>query len=111
MTPSRHPLKSVLDSRVNNVTPTRLQHSDISTKILFKRKHKPKRLSVPLHNLRQVIPTLVKTLVPSPVHEECLKKYKGNSHDMPSCKDKDKSSMDDLVENVVEKIVKEVEKV
>lgn len=110
ITPSRHPLKRVADSRVNNGTPTRLQHSDISTKILFKRKQKSKRRSAPVHNLRQVIPSLVKALVPSPIREECLSEDKENSHGLPSCKDKD-VSVEDFVENVVGKIVKEVEKV
>ncbi|KAL9980992.1 hypothetical protein ACROYT_G009642 [Oculina patagonica] len=109
ITPSRHPLKRVADSRVNNGTPTRLQHSDISTKILFKRKQKSKRRSAPVHNLRQVIPSLVKALVPSPIREECLSEDKENSHGLPSCKDKD-VSVEDFVENVVGKIVKEVEK-
>ena len=105
ITPSRHPLKSVVDSRVNNGTPTRLRHSDLSTKILFKRKQKSKRRSVPVHNLRQLIPTLVKTLTPSPIHEECLKKDEESICDLPPSKDK---SDEDFMAKAG---VKEVEKV
>ena len=99
-----------MDSRVNNGAPTRQQHSNNSAKILFKRKQKSKRLSVPLYNLRQVIPTLVKTLVPSPIHKECLSKDKDSSHGLPSCNDKD-VSVEDFTEKVVGKIVKELEEV
>ncbi|KAJ7333796.1 hypothetical protein OS493_015887 [Desmophyllum pertusum] len=101
----RHPLKSVVDSRVNNGTPTRLRHSDLSTKILFKRKQKSKRRSAPVHNLRQLIPTLVKTLTPSPIHEECLKKDEESICDLPPSKDK---SDEDFMAKAG---VKEVEKV
>jgi len=108
ITPSRHPLKSVVDSRVNNGTLNRIQRSDISTKILFKRKQKSKRLSAPLQNLRQLVPTLVKTLTPSPIQEECLNNDKETIQDLPSSKDKD-ASEEHFMRKVVGRNVNEVE--
>jgi len=110
ITPSRRPLKSILDSRVNNGSLNQMQHSDISTKILFKRKKKSKRLSAPLNNLRQLMPTLVKTLTPSPIQEECLKNDKETIQDFPSSKDKD-ASEEDFMEKVVGRNVNVVEQV
>lgn len=110
ITPSRHPLKSVVDSRVNSGTLNRLQHSNLSTKILFKRKQKSKRLSAPLHNLRQLMPTLVKALTPSPIQGECLKNDKETIQDLPSSKDKD-ASVEDFMKKIVGRIVNEVEQV
>lgn len=110
ITPSRHPLKSVVDSRVNNGTLNRIQHSDISTKILFKRKQKSKRLSAPLHNLQQLVPALVKTLTPSPIQEECLNNDKETIQDLPSFKDKD-ASEEHFMRKVVGRNVNEVEQV
>ena len=110
ITPSRHPLKSVVDSRVNNGTLNRMQHSDISTKTLFKRKQKLKRLSAPLHNLRQLMPTIVKALTPSPIQEECLKNDKETIQDLPSSKDKD-ASEELFIKKVVGRNVNEMEEV
>ena len=107
ITPSRHPFKSVLDSRVNDGTPKRSRHSDLSSRMLLKRKQRSKRLSAPVHNLRQVMPSLVKSLqaVSSPIHEDFPKK-----DDLPPTKHEE-VSVEDFVEKVVGRILREMEKV
>jgi len=99
-----------VDSRVNNGTLKRIEHSDISTKTSFKRKQKSKRLSAPLHNLRQLMPTLVKTLTPSPIQEECLNNDKESIQDLRSSKDKD-ASEEHFIRNIVGRNVNGVEQV
>ena len=95
---------------MNNGTVNRMQHSDISTKIPFKRKQKSKRLSAPLHNLRKLMPTIVKGLTPSPIQEECLKSDKETFQDLPSSKDKDASD-EGFMKKVVGRNGNEVEQV
>lgn len=105
-TPSRHPLKSVLDSRVNNGTPKRSRHSDLSTRTLFKCKQRAKRRSAPVYNVHQVMPSLIKSLqAPSPTQEDCLKK------DGLSPSKHSDINVEDFVEKVVGRILKEVKKV
>lgn len=107
VTPSRHPLKSVLDSRVNNGTPKRSQHSDLSTRTLLKWKQRSKRRSAPLNNLHQLMPNLVKSLkTSSPIHKDSPKE-----DDLLPTKHKEEVSVEDFVEKVVGRILKEVEKV
>ena len=103
ITPSRHPLKSVLDSRVNNGTPKRSRHSDLSTKTLLKRKQRSKRLSAPLNSLHQLSIAIKSLQAPPPIHEDHPKK------DMVS--KINQVSVEDFVEKVVGRILKEVEKV
>ena len=110
ITPSRHPLKRVVNSRVNNGTLNQMQHSGISKQILFKHKQKSKRLSAPLHSLPQLMPTLVKELTPSPVPEDCLNYDKETIKDLPSSKDKDASEQH-FMKKVVGRNENEVEQV
>ena len=111
ISPSRHPLKSVVDSRVNNGTLNQIQHSGISKQILFKHKQKSKRLSARLHSLPQLMPTLVKELTPSPVPEECLNNDMEIIEDLQiSSKDKD-TSEEHFMKKVVGRNENEVEQV
>ena len=110
ITPSRCPLKSVVDSRVNNGTLNQIQQSGISKQTLLKHKQKSKRLSAPLHNLPKLVPALVKELTPSPVTEECLNNDKETIEDLPSYKDKDASEAH-LMKKFVERNENEVEQV
>ena len=110
ITPSRRPLKSVVDSRVNNGTLNQIQQSGISKRTLFKHKQKSKRLSAPLHSLPKLVPTLVKELTPSPVPEECLNNNKETIENLPSSKDKD-ASEEHFMKKFVERNENEVEQV
>ena len=107
VTPSRHPFKNVLDSRANNGTPKRSRYSDLSTRRQFKRKQRSRSLSTSLNSLHQLSSAIKSLQVPSPVHEEikCSKK------DVLSPTKLNQVSVEDFVEKVVGRILKEVEKV
>ena len=107
VTPSRHPFKNVLDSRANNGTPKRSRYSDLSTRRQFKRKQRSKSLSTSLKSLHQLSSAIKSLQVPSPVHEEikCSKK------DVLSPTKLNQVSVEDFVEKVVGRILREVEKV
>ena len=107
VTPSRHPFKNVLDSRANNGTPKRSRYSDLSTRRQFKRKQRSKSLSTSLNSLHQLSSAIKSLQVPSPVHEEikCSKK------DVLSPTKLSQVSVEDFVEKVVGRILREVEKV
>lgn len=64
-----------------------------------------------MYNFQQLIPTLVKSLTASPIHEGKLKENEESSScDLSSSKDKD-LCVEAFADKVVEEIVKEVEKV
>ena len=108
VTPSRHPFKNVLDSRANNGTPKRSRYSDLLTRRQIKRKQKSKSLSASLNSLHQLSSCAIKSLqVPSPVREE----IEYSKKDVLSPTKLNQLSVEDFVEKVVGRILKEVEKV
>ena len=107
VTPSRQPFKNVLDSRANNGTPKRSRYSDLSTRRQFKRKQRSRSLSTSLNSLQQLSSAIKSLQVPSPVHEE----IKCSRKDVLSPTKLNQVSVEDFVEKVVGRILKEVEKV